>query len=180
MAFDAPAAEAAASVSVPAPAVKPPAPEPYVPAPSDSDLLAALPTITFTESAPDEVEILDVDAATAQPAAESAASAVPFVVELLPQNEQEMHRRANRVAKVSMQDIQMLKPDQVRLGRENKDLCNRLRDEIEKAHREYERRFQPILGHPVDYFHHWMVEILAGGDESALGAYPYSSPALRH
>ncbi|HLZ92526.1 MAG TPA: hypothetical protein VKQ28_12490 [Candidatus Acidoferrum sp.] len=100
-----------------------------------------------------------------------------FDVNRLSPEEQELHRRANRVAKVSMQDIKMLRPEQVRLGRENKDICIRLRDDIEKAHREYDRRFKPIMDHPVDYFHRWLVEILAEGDVHALGDYPYASPA---
>src|SRR6266851_2566132 len=98
---------------------------------------------------------------------------------VVPAEEQELHRRANRVAKVSMQDIMMLRPGEVRLGREHKDLCLRLRDDIEKAHKEYDRRFRSIQGHPVDYFYHWMVEILAGGNPEALGEYPYPSPLLR-
>jgi hypothetical protein len=97
-----------------------------------------------------------------------------FDVNQLSAEEQELHRRANRVAKVSMQDIKMLRPEAVRLGRENKDLCVRLRDDIEKAHREYDRRFRPIMDHPVDYFYRWMVEILADGDAHALGDYPYA------
>ena len=101
-----------------------------------------------------------------------------FSLDSLPPEEQELHRRAYRVAKVSMQDIKMLRPEEVRAGREKKDICIRLRDEIEKAHKEYERRFQAIQDHPVDYFYDWLVEILAGGDPSALGAYPYSSPVL--
>jgi hypothetical protein len=103
-----------------------------------------------------------------------------FDVNRLSPEEQELHRRANRVAKVSMQDIKMLRPEQVRLGRENKDLCIRLRDDIEKAHREYDRRFKPIMDHPVDYFYRWLVEILAEGDAHALGEYPYASPARQH
>jgi hypothetical protein len=102
-----------------------------------------------------------------------------FDVNQLSPEEQELHRRANRVAKVSMQDIKMLRPEQVRLGREKKDLCVRLKDDIEKAHREYDRRFKPIMDHPVDYFYRWMVEILAEGDPHALGDYPYATPA-RH
>ena len=97
-----------------------------------------------------------------------------FDVNQLSAEEQELHRRANRVAKVSMQDIKMLRPEAVRLGRENKDLCVRLRDDIEKAHREYDRRFRPIMDHPVDYFYRWMVEILADGDAHTLGEYPYA------
>jgi hypothetical protein len=102
-----------------------------------------------------------------------------FDVNRLTPEEQELHRRANRVAKVSMQDIKMLRPEQVRLGREKRDICIRLKDDIEKAHREYDRRFKPIMDHPVDYFYRWMVEILAEGDASALGEYPYAV-TVRH
>jgi len=103
-----------------------------------------------------------------------------FDVNRLSPEEQELHRRANRVAKVSMQDIKMLRPEQVRLGRQNKDLCIRLKDDIEKAHREYDRRFKPIMDHPIDYFYRWLVEILAEGDAHALGEYPYATPARHH
>jgi hypothetical protein len=119
-----------------------------------------------------------------EPAAEAGASEAEFSDEFdvnrLSAEEQELHRRANRVAKVSMQDIKMLRPEQVRLGRQNRDLCIRLKDDIEKAHREYDRRFRPIMDHPVDYFYRWMVEILAEGDAHALGDYPYATPARHH
>jgi len=114
------------------------------------------------------------------PIGEPALLSAEFDVNQLSAEEQELHRRANRVAKVSMQDIKMLRPDQVRLGRENKDLCIRLKDDIEKAHREYDRRFKPIMDHPVDYFYRWMVEILAEGDASALGEYPYGATVRQH
>jgi hypothetical protein len=103
-----------------------------------------------------------------------------FDLARLPAEEQELHRRANRVAKVGMQDIQLLRPEQVRLGREHKDLCTRLRSDLDKARKEYDRRFHSIADHPVDYFHHWLVAILAAGDHEALGEYPYPSPVLRH
>jgi len=121
------------------------------------------------------------------PAAELASSIEPeppadhsnFDVAALPTSEQELHRRANRVAKVSMQDIKMLRPGEVQLGKESNDICVRLRDDIERAHREYERRFHAIHDHPVDYFYAWMVEILGEGDPRALGEYPYPSPVAR-
>jgi hypothetical protein len=114
---------------------------------------------------------------TPPPAPGESEDASAFDVGRLSAEEQELHRRANRVAKVSMQDIKMLRPEQVRLGREHKDICIRLRDDIEKAHREYDRRFKPIMDHPVDYFYRWMVEILAEGDAHALGEYPYATTA---
>jgi hypothetical protein len=141
-------------------AAAPRAPEPRIELPPD----------------PDSIEIIEPG--------ETEGAAEPeyegeFDIHQLSPEEQELHRRANRVAKVSMQDIKMLRPEQVRIGREKKDLCIRLKDDIEKAHREYDRRFKPIMDHPVDYFYRWMVEILADGDPHALGEYPYAMPA-RH
>jgi hypothetical protein len=124
------------------------------------------------------IELIEPHAPLISPEAEFEGEG-DFDVNQLTPEEQELHRRANRVAKVSMQDIKMLRPEQVRLGREKKDLCIRLKDDIEKAHREYDRRFKPIMDHPVDYFYRWAVEILAEGDAHALGEYPYATPA-RH
>jgi hypothetical protein len=115
-----------------------------------------------------------------EPSAEAASKEAAFDVASLSSELRDLHRRANRVAKVAMQDIKLLRPKDVRLGRENKDICHRLRSDIDKARKEYDRRFRAIQDHPVDYFHHWMLEILAGGDPQALGEYPYPSPVLRH
>ena len=126
-----------------------------------------------------EFSAAPVGHASVNPIEELPAGAASFDISALLPEEQDLHRRANRVAKVSMQDIKMLRPNDVRLGREHKDICSRLRDDIEKAHKEYDRRFQSILGHPVDYFYDWMVEILGEGDPQTLGEYPYPSPSLR-
>ncbi len=115
-----------------------------------------------------------------EPVAETPAGVPAFDVANLSTELRDLHRRANRVAKVAMQDIKLLRPKDVRLGRENKDICHRLRSDIDKARKEYDRRFRAIQDHPVDYFHHWMLEILAEGDAQALGEYPYPSPVLRH
>jgi hypothetical protein len=114
---------------------------------------------------------------TAEPPAHSPPA---FDIASLASDLQDLHRRANRVAKVAMQDIKLLRPKDVRLGRENKDICNRLRSDLDKARKEYDRRFRAIQDHPVDYFQRWMVDILAEGDPTALGEYPYPSPVLRH
>lgn len=112
---------------------------------------------------------------------EPPAKEIPvFDIAALPSELQDLHRRANRVAKVAMQDIKLLRPKDVESGREHKDICERLRGDLDKARKEYDRRFRAISDHPVDYFHHWMLEILAGGDRAALGSYPYPSSVLRH
>jgi hypothetical protein len=117
----------------------------------------------------------------AQAVAPEAVTAQPvFDLSSFPTEIQDLHRRANRVAKVAMQDIKLLRPNDVQLGRDHKDLCERLRSDLDKARKEYDRRFRAIQDHPVDYFHRWMVEILAEGHPEALGEYPYPSPVLRH
>jgi hypothetical protein len=137
------------------------------------------PAPEFELELPGQTEARPAVQAPAPVPVEPVEAAPVFNLDLLPPEEQELHRRAFRVAKVSMQDIRMLRPEDVRLGRQNKDLCIRLRDDIEKAHKEYDRRFQAIQSHPVDYFYDWLVEILGGGDPQALGEYPYPSPVLR-
>ena len=115
----------------------------------------------------------------AEPEPETVAEAAAFDVSTLPADQQELHRRANRVAKVAMQDIKLLRPKDVRLGREHKDICVRLRNDLDKARKEFDRRFRAIQDHPVDYFHRWMVEILGEGDPETLGEYPYPSAVLK-
>ena len=183
-------------VQAPEPAAMPTMPPPSIPTPmsaasqraaSEGDPAANMIAEGAPIAPPEAVGVAEPAGDPAPIAAEEAAELeqvveeqiATFDVRSLPQEEQELHRRANRVAKVSMQDIKMLRPEQVRLGREHKDLCIRLHDDIEKARKEYDRRFRSIMGHPVDYFYHWMVEILAGGDPEALGEYPYPSPVLR-
>jgi hypothetical protein len=159
----------------PAPAAVAPPPAPAAVTPPVSEHHhAAAPTSQVHEE-PAMVEAQEVESVPVAAGEPEGASA--FDVNRLSADEQELHRRANRVAKVSMQDIKMLRPEQVRLGRQHKDICVRLRDDIEKAHREYDRRFKPIMDHPVDYFYRWMVEILAEGDANALGEYPYATIA---
>lgn len=128
-----------------------------------------------SESAPSEQKI-SVEIGAPEPVALEQA----FDLSSFPTDIQDLHRRANRVAKVAMQDIKLLHPQDVQMGREHKDICERLRSDLDKARKEYDRRFRAIQDHPVDYFHRWMLEILAEGRPEALGEYPYPSPVLRH
>jgi hypothetical protein len=150
---------------------------PAAPAEPESEWATEEPPLLPVEPEPEPQAPAPPPAAAPEP---SAPAEPAFDVASLSSELQDLHRRANRVAKVAMQDIKLLRPNDVRLGRENKDICNRLRSDLDKARKEYDRRFRAILDQPVDYFHRWMVEILAEGDSAALGEYPYPSPVLRH
>jgi hypothetical protein len=134
-------------------------PEPPTPEPMPEEIDPAQHIEGFIEPPAEEVPVFDIAA--------------------LPSELQDLHRRANRVAKVAMQDIKLLRPTDVESGRQHKDICERLRADLDKARKEYDRRFRSISDHPVDYFRHWMLEILAGGDQTVLGKYPYPSSVVR-
>jgi hypothetical protein len=162
-----------------APTVVPQPPE-TVPQPPASKKVEEAPAHTATKDVP-------VAPAASRPSVPVAAAG-PFIApptvgdfdfHALPSEERDLHRRADRLAKVAMQDIKMLRPEQVNVGKERKDLCSRLSDDIDKARKEYDRRFQALLDKPVDYFYNRMVEILGDGDPSTLGDYPYPSALLR-
>jgi hypothetical protein len=132
-----------------------------------------------TETPAAESAVTAPTAAEEAPPALESHAAPAFDVSTLSAEAQEMHRRAKRVAKVAMQDIKMLRPKDVRAARENREICIRLKDDLDKARKEYDRRFKALQDQPVDYFYDWMVAILADGDPEALGAYPYPSPVRR-
>jgi len=178
----------AVPVAPPAPPVAEAAPAPVIEEPPEPEPIVEhrggpLVPAETEPAPPHEFVPAGVDAvskAVAEPVVAVEAPPAPvFRVEDLPQEQQELHRRANRHAKVSMQDIYLLRPKDVQLARQNRDICVRLRGDIEKARKEYVRRFGPILDHPVDYFYHWMVEVLAEGKPEILGEYPYPSAAAR-
>jgi hypothetical protein len=147
---------------------------------SDSAAITKAAEIPAFESAIEEAVLVEMERSAEAAEAVAMVEAPAFDIGALPIDQRDLHRRANRIAKVAMQDIKLLRPADVRLGCEHKDICDRLRNDLDKARKEYDRRFRAILDHPVDYFHHWMVEILADGNAEALGEYPYPSPVLRH
>jgi hypothetical protein len=153
----------------------PESPEEEVPIVASEPVPAAAPPMV----APQDARSPQAAPSPVEPPPQEEPPKPKFDVAALPTDQQELHRRANRVAKVTMQDIKMLRPRDVQMGKENHDLCSRLRDDIERAHKEYERRFHAILDHPVDYFYSWMVEILGEGDARALGEYPYQTPVVQ-
>jgi hypothetical protein len=186
------ATEESSAVAVEEPVTEEPAspvaahPEPeleWVDEPRDDSALAAKATEDAATEAASLENLTNAEAELAAailPEEAAVAETQAFDIAALSSEMQDLHRRANRVAKVAMQDIKLLRPKDVRLGREHKDVCTRMRGDLDKARKEYDRRFRAIEGHPVDYFYHWLVEILAEGDAETLGEYPYPSPVLRH
>lgn len=116
-------------------------------------------------------------AAEAPPPVEAPppAPAAPARVDVnsLPDDLKQMHHKAKRFAKVTVQELIMYKKDEVTRGRESKDLYARFKDEIDKSKQLYDKRFEKIAAHHIDYLYDELVRVLADNDANALGNYPY-------
>jgi hypothetical protein len=98
-------------------------------------------------------------------------------IEKLPDDLRDLHKKAKRFAKVTVQEFMMYKKDEVLKGRDARDIYERLRDEIDKSKALYDQRFSKIAEHNIDYFYDEMVRVLANNDPNVLGKYPYPVPA---
>jgi hypothetical protein len=77
---------------------------------------------------------------------------------------------ARRYARLLVSEIKLYNENAVRLGREKRDLLERLRPEIDRARRLYEDRVSPSVGARGLYFQQELVQTLANGDPALLGA----------
>jgi hypothetical protein len=76
---------------------------------------------------------------------------------------------ARRYARLLVSEIKLYNEAAVRIGRQQRDLRQRLRGEIDRAQRLYEERVPPAVGAREQYFHQELVQTLADGDASLLG-----------
>jgi hypothetical protein len=76
---------------------------------------------------------------------------------------------ARRYARLLVSEIKLYNEGAVRVGREKRDLLQRLRPEIERARRLYEERVPDAVGARGQYFQQELVQTLADGDAARLG-----------
>jgi hypothetical protein len=83
---------------------------------------------------------------------------------------EEVHRKARRFARLLVDEIKLYNQEQVAQGRENRDLYERLKEDIEKSRAAYERRYGSTAAASADYFQQELVRSLADNDPELLGA----------
>jgi hypothetical protein len=83
--------------------------------------------------------------------------------------QQDEAQGARRYARLLVSEIKLYNENAVRLGRERRDLLQRLKPEIERARRLYDERVAPSNPSRDAYFHQELVQTLADGDHSLLG-----------
>jgi ribonuclease HI len=83
--------------------------------------------------------------------------------------EQKAHDDAKRFARLVVSEIKLYNEAKVAEGRRQKDLYERLKEDIERGRQMYQERVPPHVRDATNYFFDELVRILAGGDASALG-----------
>lgn len=85
------------------------------------------------------------------------------------EDEGAVHEEARRLARLLVSEIQLYNQDEVEEGRRNRDIYERLREDIDRSRQLYEERVDPRLLETTDYFYQELVRQLAAGDAKALG-----------
>jgi hypothetical protein len=105
---------------------------------------------------------------TSSAAAAPAPAADPFA-NLSPEDA-DVHRKAQRFARLLVDEIKLYNQVKVAEGRKNKDLYDRLKEDIEKSRGTFQKRYGNTAAGGADYFSQELVRSLAEDDRSIMGA----------
>jgi hypothetical protein len=168
--------QAQKDVSEAAPSIEPPpVAAPVQTVSSFSDPFASTPPKHVAPKAVPEpepvVEVVEVPAhaASASAAASApAAAADPFAG--MSAEDADTHRKAQRFARLLVDEIKLYNQAKVAEGRRNKDLYDRLKEDIEKSRSTFQKRYGNTAASSGDYFQKEVVRSLAEDDHSVMGA----------
>ncbi|MGZ8797466.1 MAG: hypothetical protein ACXW2F_08980 [Thermoanaerobaculia bacterium] len=79
------------------------------------------------------------------------------------------HDEARRFARLLVSEIKLYNEAKVDQGRKNKDLYDRLKDEIDRSRQMYDERIHEDVRKTSNYFYDELVRILADGNADSLG-----------
>jgi hypothetical protein len=119
---------------------------------------------------PEPAEVVEVaaHAASASAASAPAAAADPFAG--MSPDDAETHRKAQRFARLLVDEIKLYNQAKVAEGRRHKDLYDRLKEDIDKSRSTYTKRYGTTAAASGDYFQREVVRNLAEEDMAVLGA----------
>ena len=111
---------------------------------------------------PDPLPIAPPEAVPANEPTPPAAAVSP--------EQQEVHRKAQRFARLLVDEIKLYNQAKVAEGRKHKDLYDRLKEAIEKSRATYQKRYGNTPAASGNYFQHEIIRSLAEDDLSIMGA----------
>ena len=146
------------------------APVPVQTVSSYSDPFAGhTPTHSMKVPAPAPASEPEPEPMTASAAAAAPAAAKDAFSHLSPEDA-DTHRKAQRFARLLVDEIKLYNQAKVAEGRKHKDLYDRLKEDIDKSRSTYSKRYGNTAAASADYFNAELVRSLAEDDSSLMGA----------
>jgi hypothetical protein len=112
-------------------------------------------------------EVVEVASSAAAASAAAAPAADPFAG--LSAEDADTHRKAQRFARLLVDEIKLYNQAKVNEGRRNKDLYDRLKEDIDKSRATFQKRYGNTAAASGDYFQKEVVRSLAEDDLSVMG-----------
>jgi hypothetical protein len=105
------------------------------------------------------------------PSMSTAAAAAPATDAFahMSAEDADVHRKAQRFARLLMDEIKLYNQAKVAEGRKKKDLYDRLKEDIDKSRSTYQKRYGNTVAANADYLTNELVRSLAEDDISLLG-----------
>jgi hypothetical protein len=136
---------------------------------------ASAPVASATHSAIAEVQsgVVEMDHGLAEPlpigpAETKAIPETPPVSSISPED-QDVHRKALRFARLLIDEIKLYNQAKVAEGRKHKDLYDRLKETIEKSRATYQKRYGKTVAASGNYLQNEIIRSLAEDDPSIMG-----------
>ena len=107
-------------------------------------------------------------AVAAAPPAQAPSTPPPAVG--LAADEQDIHNKARRFARLLVDEIKLYNQSKVAEGKQKRDLYKLLREDIEKSRATYDKRYGSTPAAAGKYFDSEVIRILADNDRSLLGS----------
>jgi hypothetical protein len=137
---------------------------------------ASAPVASAAPSAIAEVQapVVEMDPALAEPlpigdAGSKATLETPPISSISPED-QDVHRKAQRFARLLIDEIKLYNQAKVAEGRKNRDLYDRLKETIEKSRATYQKRYGKTVAASGNYLQNEIIRSLAEDDPSIMGA----------
>jgi hypothetical protein len=115
-------------------------------------------------------EVVEVSALAASASAASAPAAATDPFAGMSPEDADTHRKAQRFARLLVDEIKLYNQAKVAEGRRHKDLYDRLKDDVEKSRTTFQKRYGSTVAASGDYFQKEVVRSLAEDDLSVMGA----------
>ena len=134
-------------------------------APVASEVNAAIAEVpsTVVEMTPASAEPLPISHVETKATLEAPVSSVS-------PEDQDVHRKAQRFARLLIDEIKLYNQAKVAEGRKHKDLYDRLKETIEKSRATYQKRYGKTVAASGNYLQNEIIRSLAEDDPSIMGA----------